>query len=96
MDYKFATEQLLGVSKTPRGRQINFHAADRMVTPPKGRVPMSIHQVDHFIDTADSIKKIKITDEGTAVTLLNSRYPKAQIVVDGDRIITVINPKPKK
>ncbi len=94
-DGEFATKQLLGTSKTPGGKQINFHAADRMVNPPKGRSPMTPVDVDDFVDTADSIKKIKITDEGTSVTLMNSRYPKAQVVVDGDRIITVVNPTPK-
>ncbi|GAB6098004.1 hypothetical protein JCM14469_42580 [Desulfatiferula olefinivorans] len=96
-DGEFAAKQVLGHDPvTPGGKQINFHAADRMVNPPKGRVPMNATQVDDFIDTADSIKKIKITNEGTSVTLLNSKYPKAQIPVDGNRIITVINPKVKK
>ena len=92
-DGEFATKQLLGTSTTPGGKQINFHAADRMVNPPRGRQPMSITEVEDFIDTADSIKKIKITDEGTSVTLMNSKYPKAQVAVDGNRIITVVNPK---
>ena len=95
-DGEFATKQLLGVSKTPGGKQINFHAADRMVNPPKGRVPMSAREVEDFIDTANGIKKIRIDDRGTSVTLLNSKYPKAQIAVDGKRIITVVNPKRKK
>ncbi len=95
-DGEFATKQLLGATKTPGGKQINFHAADRMVNPPKGREPMSITQVEDFIDTADKIKKIKIDNRGTSVTLMNSKYPKAQVVVDGNRIITVINPRKKK
>jgi RHS repeat-associated protein len=94
-DGEFATKQLLGSSTTPGGKQINFHAADRMVNPPKGRIPMSATEIDDFADTATGIKKIKITDEGTSVTLLNFRYPGAQVAVDGNRIITVINPKGK-
>jgi hypothetical protein len=84
---------LLGTTKTPGGKQINFHAADRMVNPPRGREPMSINQVEDFIDTADKIKKIKIDSRGTSVTLMNSKYLKAQIAVDGNRIITVVNPR---
>jgi hypothetical protein len=101
-DGEFATKQLLGTSQTPGGKQINFHAADRMVNPPRGRTPMSVNEVEDFIDTADGIKKIKIDDRGTSVSLTNSKYPKAEVVVDGQspldktRIITVINPKKKK
>lgn len=57
---------------------------------------MSISQVKDFIDTTDKIKKIKIDSRGTSVTLMNSKYPKAQIAVDGNRIITVVNPRKKK
>jgi len=39
-DGEFATRQLLGTTTTPGGRQIMFHAADRMVSPPVGRVAM--------------------------------------------------------
>ncbi|MFL1418960.1 hypothetical protein ACI77M_22555 [Pseudomonas fildesensis] len=95
-DGEFATKELLGTAKTPGGKQINYHAADRMVNPPKGREPMTILEVEDFIDTADKIRKIKIDDRGTSVTLMNSKYPKAQIAVDGDRIITVVNPVKKK
>jgi len=95
-DAEFATKQLLGTTKTPGGKQINFHAADRMVNPPKGRLTMSISQVEDFIDTADKIKKIKIENRGTSVTLMNSKYPKAQVAIDGNRIITVVNPRKKK
>ncbi|WP_095092903.1 DUF637 domain-containing protein [Pseudomonas sp. Irchel 3A5] len=95
-DGEFATKQLLGTAMTPGGKQINFHAADRMVNPPKGRESMTILEVEDFIDTADKIKKIKIDDRGTSVTLMNSKYPKAQIAVDGGRIITVVNPVKKK
>ncbi|PZW39263.1 DUF637 domain-containing protein, partial [Pseudomonas sp. URMO17WK12:I2] len=91
-DGEFATKQLLGTAKTPGGKQINFHAADRMVNPPKGRKPMTIREVEDFIDTADKIKKITIDSRGTSVTLMNSKYPKAQVAVDGNRIITVVNP----
>lgn len=64
-----------------------------MVNPPRGIEPMSINDVEDFIDIADKIKKIKIDGRGTSVTLMNSKYPKEQIAVDGNRIITVINPK---
>jgi len=57
---------------------------------------MTILEVEDFIDTADKIRKIKIDERGTSVTLMNSKYPKAQIAVDGDRIITVVNPVKKK
>ncbi len=95
-DGEFATKQLLGTTKTPDGKQINFHAADRMVNPPRGRAPMSIAEVEDFIDTANKIKKIKIDSRGTSVTLMNSKFPKAQVAVDGNRIITVVNPRKKK
>lgn len=35
-DGEFATKQLLGTAVTLGGKQINFHAADHMVNPPKG------------------------------------------------------------
>lgn len=54
-----------------------YHAADRMVNPPKGREPMTILEVEDFIDTADKIRKIKIDDCDASVTLMNSKYPKA-------------------
>jgi RHS repeat-associated protein len=98
-DGKLATERLLGTSTTPGGKQINFHAADRMVNPPAGRAPMSVEEVEDFIDTATSVKKVTIDDRGTSVTLMNSNYPKAQIAIDPGgngspvRIITVVNPK---
>ncbi|KPW66110.1 Uncharacterized protein ALO81_03611, partial [Pseudomonas cannabina] len=59
-DGEFATKQLLGVAMTPGGKQINFHAADRMVNPPKGREPMTILEVEDFIDTADKIREALI------------------------------------
>lgn len=51
-----------------------------MVNPPKGREPMTILEVEDFIDTADKIRKIKIDDCGASVTLMNSKYPKAQML----------------
>jgi hypothetical protein len=61
-DGEFSTKQLLGTAKTTGGKQINYHAADRMVNPPKGKEPMTILEVEDFIDTADKIRKIKIDD----------------------------------
>jgi len=57
---------------------------------------MTVFDVEDFIDTADKVKKFKIDNRGTSVTLMNSKYPKAKIAVDGDKIITVVNPRKKK
>ena len=97
-DGEFAAQQILGHKPvTPAGRQINAHAADRMVNPPKGRVPISASEVDNIIDTSNRIKKVTPHPEGTTITLQNTRMPgKPQVVVDADtgkRIITIINPK---
>jgi len=100
-DGERAARMLLGHDPvTPAGRQINFHAADRMVNPPRGRVPLTVAELDNLIDTADKIRKISRHPLGDTVTLQNTKLPgKPQVVVDaetGKRVITVINPKVKK
>ena len=37
------------------------------------RAPSPVRDVENALDTADSIKKSGISDEGTALTLMNSR-----------------------
>ena len=95
-----ATETLLGTSTTPSGRLINFHAAERMVDPPKGRLPMSPHEVDQVLDGATRVVRRSYHPQGETLTIENSNMAGGpRVVVDeatGQRIITVINPKPKK
>lgn len=96
-DGAHATKQLLGTTKTPGGRDINFHAADRMVNPPKGRSQMSPADVDAVLDGATNIRKRSFHPQGNTLTIQNRNLPgKPQVVVDeatGNRVITVINPK---
>jgi hypothetical protein len=98
-DGKLATEKMLGTSTTPKGRQINFHAADRMVNPPAGRAAMSPADVDKVLDGATKVVKRNFHPNGNTVTLENANMPgKPRVVVDeatGKRVITVINPKGK-
>ncbi len=104
-DPKFAVRQILGDHGptghlTPGGRSLTPHAAERMVTPPAGRVPMSKLDIDAVLDHGDLIKKVTPHAEGTTVSVQHTKMPgKPQVVVDtatGDRVITVINPKAKK
>ncbi len=97
-DGEYAARQILGHEPVTRaGRQINYHAAERMVDPPRGRIPMTAAEVDHIIDTADRIKKVSQHPLGDTITLQKTTLPgKPEVVLDaetGNRIITVINPK---
>lgn len=98
-DGKRATEKLLGASKTPGGRDITFHAADRMTKPPRGRATMTPKEVDQVLDGATSIRGRTQHPLGSTLTLENSNMPgPPKVVVDeatGKRIITVINPRNK-
>lgn len=82
---------------TPNGRSIMFHAADRMVNPPKGRAPMTLEEVDRVLDSGTKIKKIN--PKNGSVTVQHPGMPgKPQVVVDGEtgeRVITVIKNTPK-
>ncbi|WP_217568752.1 RHS repeat-associated core domain-containing protein [Mesorhizobium sp. GbtcB19] len=96
-DGEFATKQILGVTKTPAGRTINFHAADRMVNPPPGRAPISPKDVDRVMDEATRVTKRSPHPLGDTLTIQNSKMPgKPSVVVDeatATRIVSVINPK---
>ncbi|MDD7793071.1 hypothetical protein [Clostridium sp. 'White wine YQ'] len=98
-DPDFAAQQILKspTNVTPGGRTITAHAAERMVTPPPGRVPTSIAEVDEFLDTATSIRKISQHPLGDTITLRNTNSPSIkEVVVDaatGKCVITVITPK---
>jgi len=96
-DGDFATKQLLGTTKTPGGREISFHAADRMVNPPKGRAPMSLDEIDKVLYEATNIVKYQYHPKGFTLTIQNTNMlGKPKVVVDaetGNRVITVINPK---
>lgn len=98
-DGGFATKQLLGTDTTPGGRQIMFHAADRMVNPPKGRAPMSPSEVDDVLDGATSVVKRSYHPNGDTLTIENANLDgKPRVIVDeatGQRVITVINPRRK-
>lgn len=98
-DGEFATKQILGTTMTPGGRSINFHAAERMVFPPKGRTSMSPAEVDQVLDGATNIRKMTYHLYGDTLTIQNKNMiGKPQVVVDaktGNRIITVINPRVK-
>lgn len=100
-DPDFAAQQMLKskTNITPGGRTITLHPAERMVTPPPGRVPTSIAELDDFLDTATQIRKISQHPLGDTITLRNANSPSIkEVVVDagtGKRIITVITPKKK-
>ena len=90
---------MLGTATTPGGRQINFHAADRMVNPPAGRVSMSPAEVDQVLDGATRVVKRSFHPQGNTLTIENANMPgRPRVIVDettGQRIITVINPRKK-
>jgi hypothetical protein len=96
-DGAFATQQLLGTTTTPAGRQITSHAADRMVNPPKGRIPMSPADIDGVLDGATKVVKRNYHPEGNTLTIENQNMPgRPRVIVDeatGQRVITVINPR---
>jgi len=96
-DGEFATQQLLGTTTTPGGRQIMFHAADRMVNPPRGRVPMSASEIDDVLNGATRVVKRDYHPQGNTLTIENANLPGSpRVVVDeatGQRVITVINPR---
>ena len=96
-DGEFATKQLLGTTKTPGGRDIFVHAADRMVNPPRGRRAMSPADIDQVLDGATNVRKRTPHPKGNTLTIQNRNLPgRPQVVVDeatGSRVITVINPK---
>lgn len=93
-DGEFATQQLLGTTTTPGGRQIMFHAADRMVNPPAGRVAMTPAQIDEVLDGATRVVKRSYNPMGDTLTIRNANMPgRPEVVVDaatGTRVITVI------
>ncbi|WP_366921796.1 hypothetical protein MFMK1_002212 [Metallumcola ferriviriculae] len=97
-DGDFAARQILNspTNITPGGRTITAHAAERMVNPPKGRVPTSMTDIDNFLDTVTDIRKISQHPLGDTITLRNASSSIKEVVVDtatGKRIITIINPK---
>jgi len=96
-DGELAARQLLGTTRTPAGRSIMFHAADRMVNAPKGRIPMSAEDVDQVLDGATRIAKRSYHPQGNTLMIENSNMPgRPRVVVDeatGQRVITVINPR---
>jgi hypothetical protein len=95
-----ATLRLLGTTTTPGGRQIMFHAADRMVNPPRGRVAMTPEQIDEVLDGATRIVKRSFSPAGNTLTIENYNLPgKPRVIVDEatcSRVITVINPREKR
>lgn len=98
-DGEFATRQLLGTTTTPGGRQIMFHAADRMVNPPGGRIAMTPSEIDAVLDGGIAVKR-SYHPQGGTLTIENPSLPgRPRVIVDeatGQRVITVINPKPKR
>lgn len=96
-DGEFATQKLLGTTTTPGGRQVMFHAADRMVNPPNGRISMSLSEVDKVLEGATSVVKRSYHPGGSTLTIENANMSgKPRVIVDeatGQRVITVINPK---
>lgn len=104
-DPEFATKQILGDHlpeghKTPGGRSISPHAAERMVQNAKGRVPMTKAEVDKVLDEGDVIRKISPHPEGDTITIRNTKMPgNPEVVVDvetGKRVVTVVNRKARK
>jgi hypothetical protein len=75
---------------------ITAHAAERMATPPRGRIPTSVSQVDEFLDSATQVRKVSHHALGDTITLRNTNSPIKEVVVDaatGNRVITVITPR---
>ncbi len=99
-DAEFAASQFLGTRPfTSGGRQIMPHAAERMVSPPPGRAPMNMFEVDQVLNAGNKIRKVDfLHPKGPTVTIQNTMMPgKPQVVVDaatGQRVVTVIQPKP--
>ena len=97
-DPNFAAEQILGgPAKTPGGRIITDHAARQMTTPPPGRVPMTVQEIDQVLNTGNKITKINPHPQGTTVTVQQTGMAgKPKVVVDaatGSRVVTVIKNK---
>jgi hypothetical protein len=97
-DADFAAQQILKstTNVTPGGRTISVHAAERMMTPPAGRAPTTMAEIDQFLDTATQVRKISPHPLGDTITLRNATAPRVkEVVVDaatGQRVITVITP----
>lgn len=98
-DADFAAQQILKspTNVTQGGRTISVHAAERMMTPPAGRAPTTMAEIDQFLDTATQVRKISPHPLGDTITLRNATAPRVkEVVVDaatGQRVITVITPK---
>ena len=97
-DPDFAASQILNQPSniTPFGRIITAHAADRMVNPPIGRISTTVTELDYFLNTATSIRKITQHPLGDTITLRNTNSHIFEVVVDaqsGNKVITVITPK---
>ena len=95
-DGELATRKLLGTTTTPGGRQIMFHAADRMVNPPAGRIAMTPTEIDAALDGGIAVKR-SYHPQGGTLTIENPNLPgRPRVIVDeatGQRVITVINPR---
>ncbi|MEA2604011.1 MAG: hypothetical protein QOF89_5003 [Acidobacteriota bacterium] len=97
-DPEFAAQQILGRPPyTPGGRTITPHAAERMMTPPPGRAPMTMEEVDAVLDKGTKIRKVSPHPLGDTVTVQHPGLPgKPQVVVDaatGRRVVTVVKNK---
>jgi hypothetical protein len=87
------------IARTPGGRLLTKHAVERMISPPRGRVPMIPSFIDEFLNGATNIRKRTEHELGPTLTIRNKKFPGTEVVVDeatGNRVITVINPKLRK
>ena len=67
-----------------------------MVNPPIGRISTTVTELDYFLNTATSIRKITQHPLGDTITLRNTNSHIFEVVVDaqsGNKVITVITPK---
>jgi len=84
-------------SRTPIGRDITPHAADRMGNPPVGRFQMTPIEVDSIINQG-SIKKIDNT-RGTTTFIDKTQAGNPQVITsntNNGRIVTVIKNNPER
>ncbi len=87
-------------NSSPGGRNINFHAADRMVNPPRGRAEMTPSEIDKVLDGATNIRKRSHHPQGDTLTIQNRNMRgNPQVVVDaatGKKLSLLLIPKRRK
>ncbi|WP_244967082.1 hypothetical protein [Streptomyces cacaoi] len=83
--------------KTPGGRTLSRHAAERLAGTGAGRPPTTLEAVDHILDKGDKGDKVKYNPNKDTIQIQARSLPgKPYVVVSGTnpgRIVTVMIPK---